>query len=158
MHNRGQVEIMGLLLIIVLVAAGLLFALYFVLSPGDSDSSQQVKESIFAKSTLTTLKKTSTACHDRSVEELLLDCARTGGSIRCPSGGTTCQKADAVIGEILTAAFDEIQRDYFFSIRGVPYFEDRTYGEECPGARESDEQPIPIGVGYAITLHLDICR
>jgi hypothetical protein len=156
--NKGQIEIMGLLLIIILVAFGVLFALYFVLSPQDDDGSQQVKESIYASSTLTTLRKTSTDCHGRAVEELLQDCARTGGSIQCPSGGNTCQKADSTIDSIITEVFTESGRDYSFRVSGAPYFADIFYGfKECPGAREAKVQSIPVGVGYAITIHLDIC-
>lgn len=157
-RKNGQIEIMGLLLIIVLFAFGILLALYFVLSPSDTSVSQQVKESIIAGNTITSMRKTTTTCFERTVEELLEDCARTGGALQCPSGASTCNVAETVITEILDLTFDELQRDYYFTIEGATYFDSLTFGQKCPGALESKQEPVPVGVGFDILLTLDICR
>ena len=149
---------MGLLLIVVLFAIGVLFALYFSLSP-DTGTSQEPKESILARNTVATLRKTTTDCHDRTVEELLQDCARTQGAITCSPGVNTCQKADKVIGDILKEFFDGIGRDYSLTIRNIPYFSSTVYGvKKCKGSQEADEQFIPVGIGYDVPVKLVICR
>lgn len=158
-HTSGQIEIMGLLLIVVLFAIGVLIALYVVLSPGDFETSNRVKDSIVAQNFLTTLRKTTTTCHDRTVEELLEDCGRTRGSIMCPGGGNTCHNADDVIETILGDFFTDINRHYYFTITNIEYFENIKYGSECPREQEQMSDPIPLSVGgYNAKLTLSICR
>jgi hypothetical protein len=159
LQKRGQIEIIGLLFIIILFALGILFSLYFLLGEGSAESGQQVKDSILASSTLSTLRKTSTTCYDRTVEELIEDCARTQGSLTCPDGTNTCDKADEVMTTILNSLFlDTLQRNYSMTLLGTSYFTEPYGQESCPGELESKEEPIPVGVGFEVLIRLDLCR
>ncbi|MFC1774920.1 hypothetical protein ACFLZN_01240 [Nanoarchaeota archaeon] len=160
MDNKGQVEIMGLLLIILLFSIGVLFALSWILDSGGDNEVQREKDEMMARNTLTTLRKITTDCFDNNIESLLQDCTQTGGTLRC-SGRSSCQYSEFAIKEILELAFENIKRDYVFWIEGNPHYDGKKFSnfpaQECPRNIVHKNDKIPVGIGRNIVLKLDIC-
>ncbi len=154
----GQIEIMGLLLIVVLIAVAFLFVLVFAFSDG-SDGDRQAKDSIIASSAISVLRKTTAPeCRSNSFQELLEDCSQ-GQVLECTSGATSCEVAESLATESLGALFEELGRDYVFSIDRLPYFAGKKIGKPCPLSveKEAHEEPVPVDIGYEVVLRLEIC-
>jgi len=159
MRSKGQVEIMGLLLIVVLMALGLLFALYFALS-SDSSDEQDVKDEVMVSMTLGALRKvTAPSCDNVQFQDLLEDCAG-GRSLQC-STGSSCSVAHELIAGTLDSFFSPMQenRQYFFTIDRLPYFVGRSYGSACnyTVARVAHEEPVTVDIGYEVIMRLEVC-
>ncbi len=174
-NSQGQMELMGLAVIIVLVALGMLFALYFVLS-APANANSHVRETMMAANFLNTLSRTTTDCFGRDVTWLLQDCAK-GGSVDCPAGDTraaegSCERASALVQKTLLGIFGYVHRTVHFEGKGAAGIEDLKFtvvcpsqdcslakGKDafaCPGEKVSKTDPIPVG-GFEIALTLDIC-
>lgn len=155
--QRGQMEIFGLLIIVILVTVGLLFAIYFLYSKPASKTVQKGRESILAANMLNTMLGTTTDCREKTVRDLLQDCARTSGSLSC-EGTSTCQKAGEVISTILSNTLGVWSTNYRFYMNGTQDVEAISFSQgDCSGELESKTHALPIG-GFDITITLDICR
>ena len=78
--KRGQMEMAGLVIIVILITLGMLFALLFFVKKEPTEKKIFLRKGL-AYSTMGTLLKTSVPCHDgetTSVKmvDLLEDCAR----------------------------------------------------------------------------------
>jgi len=154
---KAQMEIMGLAIIVILVALGMLFAVQWLLkSPGTSPA-EAVKESTLAANFLNTMLSTTTDCHDRSVRELLQDCSLTGGRLDC-FGTPSCEYSEQIIGSMLEGSLDRWNKDYHFTISGSADVKNIEFGSACMGEYESKRHPVPVKPGFEIVLKLDICR
>ncbi|MBI4151287.1 hypothetical protein HY492_04115 [Candidatus Woesearchaeota archaeon] len=153
---RGQMEILGLAIIVVLIMLGVLFAVMFVLRAPASNVAQEYKESQLAASLITAMLGTTTPCNDASVTELLQDCAVLN-RLECPAGDSCAQAQDA-IGQMLAGTLETWKRSYQFSITGAYNVEQLTFASgDCSGERESSTNPVPTP-GGALQVRLDLCR
>jgi hypothetical protein len=151
-------EIMGLAIIVILISLGLLFAVQWMLK-APQQQVQRAKESVLAANFLNTMLGTTTDCNQRTIRELLQDCALTGGVAVCPDGRTSCAKAHAVIGSLFEHTFKEWRLQHHFAMQGATPVEQLDFGTQpCPGAREQKSHPLPVRPGFEIKLLLEICR
>ncbi|MEM2915897.1 MAG: hypothetical protein QXT19_00860 [Candidatus Woesearchaeota archaeon] len=156
-RHKGQMEIMGLAIIIILVSLGLLFAVRWMLKPPVVEP-QRVEESVLAANFLSTMLGTTTECNKRTVRDLLQDCALTQGVTKC-GGLSSCDYAKKIIEIMLAETFGKWKLNYYFSIRGnAPVIEGIKFGSPCPGAREKKEHPLPVTPTFEIVISLEICR
>ncbi len=154
---KAQMEIMGLAIIVILVALGMLFAVQWMLKAPGVTPAEAVKESQLAANFLNTLLSTSTDCFDRPVRGLLQDCALTGGRLDC-FGVSSCAYVQREMTPMFEGSLGSWNKDYYFSISGSPDVETLTAGQPCTGEYESKRHPVPVRPGFEITLKLDICR
>jgi len=153
----AQMEIMGLAIVVILIGLGMLFAVTFVLKKPAGDTAARVKESTLAANFLNTLLSTNTPCQERTVKELLQDCALTGGIVECP-GGKSCEFAQSQIKQILDDTLLAWRKSYRFSVNGSPEVEKISFsGGKCRTDREAKVHPVPVRPGFDITLRLEIC-
>lgn len=156
-RHKGQMEIMGLAIIVILVSLGLLFAVRWMLKPPVVEP-QRAEESVLAANFLSAMLGTTTECNKRSVRDLLQDCALTQGVTKC-QGMSSCDYARGIIETLLAETFGKWKLDYYFSMSGnAPRIEDIKFGKPCPGAREKKEHPLPVTPAFEIVLSLEICR
>lgn len=153
----GQMEIMGLVIIMILIMIGVLFAIYFVFQKPSSDLATSFKESQLTANMLNTMLGVTTDCHDASMTQLLQDCAATA-SIRCPNNLNSCRYADVILGTIFNKTLTAWKRTFHFSISGSAGVASLEQGSECRGEFESKSRPIPISGGGTIVLKLNLCR
>jgi len=107
----GQIEIMGLMIIVVIIALALLFVVKVVFTPKDVDYNKDYETNKLVESFVNTLFQTTSACTDDvTIQELLIDCAKqpySEGSIVCDNGQGACTFANEKIAEILEKTIDQ---------------------------------------------------
>jgi len=119
MKRKAQIEIAGLLIIVVLVSLVLMFVLTFNVADKENQGEpvKQVKESQIRDNFGPVLLETSTECDGKTIRELLADC----GSVReieCPGPDTTsCAYVKTVIGEILKETLVKQGFAYIMSVK-----------------------------------------
>lgn len=163
MSNRGQTEIFGLVIIIILLAIGLLFAVV-ILTRTPTTEVARVKESVQAANFLNTMMgTTSLNCGKRSVRELLQNCAVATkdwvGASSCEDNKNTCEKADNMITQMLGQTLGVWGKNYRFYMNGTEAVEQiQIQHGPCEGEREGSTRPEKIRSGLDITLTLYICQ
>jgi len=162
MSNRGQMEIFGLVIIVILLAIGLLFAI-IILTKTPVRDVQRVKESVMASNFLNTMMGTTSTCERRSVRQLLQDCALSGpewvSAYTCKDGKKTCELAEEMIDSMLTQTLKKWGKEYKFFITGTDAVSKITIGGgECEGEREGASRPEKVRTGLDIIVSLQICQ
>ncbi|MBR9683600.1 hypothetical protein GOV03_03600 [Candidatus Woesearchaeota archaeon] len=121
--KRGQMEMIGLVVIVILITLGMLFMAQFALK--DDPTKKIFVRKGLAYSTMGALMKTSVACDDRGddfgekfvrMTELMKDCAEYYGE---PSGymcdnKQSCEFLQELIGDLLTDTLGTWQKHYEF--------------------------------------------
>ncbi len=156
-------EIFGLVIIVILLAMGLLFAVV-ILTKAPTREVERVKESVQAANFLNTMMgTTSIGCGKRTVRELLQDCATANaewvGASTCETGGSTCELAQKMITRMLNETLGKWGKNYRFFITGTEAAEKiKAESGPCTGEREGSTRPEKVRPGLDITLTLQICR
>src|SRR3989344_6478819 len=108
--RKGQIEMMGLMIIVVILSLALLFVVKVVFTQEKTDTTQSYETSKLVESFVNTLFQTSSGCtDDTTIPDLLIDCAKnpfSGGSITCDDGRESCVFANATIVTILQSTID----------------------------------------------------
>jgi len=120
MKRKAQMEIAGLLVIVVLVSLVLMFVLTFNVSEREDRNTpqQKTKESQIRDNFGPVLLETTTQdCHGKTIRDLLADCD-TVNEIECPGAeSTSCAYAKDAIKIIIKETLDKQGFDYFMSVR-----------------------------------------
>ncbi|MBS3148882.1 hypothetical protein J4219_08445 [Candidatus Woesearchaeota archaeon] len=163
--SKGQMEIFGLVVIVILLAIGLLFAIVILTKTPTRDVAR-VKESLQAANFLNTMMgTTSQGCGKRAVRELLQDCAVAGvdngrwiGASACEDGNT-CELAQDMIQTMLNQTLGDWNKNYRFFVNGTRAVElIKVESGPCSGEREGSTRPEKVRPGLDIVLTLHICR
>jgi hypothetical protein len=160
-NKRAQMEIFGLVVIVILLAIGLLFAI-IILTKTPTREVQRVKESVQAANFLNTMMSTtSVGCGKRSARELLQNCALATkewvGATECENGQNTCELFRSMVAEMLTKTLGEWGKNYRFYITGTEAAEEiKIEAGPCEGEREGStrQEKIRPGLDVEVTLHL----
>jgi hypothetical protein len=155
--RKGQMEIMGLAIIVILVALGLMFAVQWMLQQPSTKQVQRAKEATLAANFLNTMLGTTTECNKRTMRELLMDCALTRGATRC-GGASACEYAEGILAQLFRDTFEEWSLRYHFTMQGASSVAEMEFGEPCAGELEKKVHPLPVKPGFEILLSLEICR
>ena len=155
--RRSQTEIFGLVIIVILLAIGLLFAITVLTK---TPPKQQTKESIQAANFLNTIMSTTTQC-DKTIRELLQDCATTNkqwqGALIC-NGKPSCQTIQDITTQILSQTLGAWGKTYEFKISGTEAVEQiKIQNGQCTGEREASTRPEKIRTGLDAQVTLYLC-
>lgn len=161
--NRGQLEIFGLVMIVILVTLGLLFALT-VISKKPQREEQRIKENLQAANFLNTAMAVTTDCGGRTVRQLLQDCAMAGfedgrwiGAGMC-QGLNTCQKLSLTLDEFLQQTFGRWNANYVLFMNNTASVEQIVLKRgDCSGEREGSTRPEIVRSDFYVTVTLHIC-
>lgn len=151
--RKGQLEIMGLVIIVILISLGMLFLLRFVVFKPVGEERAAFTRSQLATNTLAALVKTETDCQGLDMTELVQDCV---GSKSANCGYLdSCEFLDAKISLILEETLIKWQKHYYFQVTKsrVTKLELSDRPEGCPGEKDSHFQPLPGGT----LIKLDVC-
>jgi hypothetical protein len=168
--KKGQMEIMGLLIVVILMILGMLFVVRFViLKPGDTIK-QSYADTVLAANLKNSILLFSTHCHNKRIQDLLADCV-SGGVLECNSGFrkiNSCAYATEKIDEIFAKTVVRWRREYQFeaclfrngrcdatNLVRIPA--GAAYNEVCQQERESKFSPIQTEKGI-MKVTLNICR
>ena len=179
MQRKGQFEVLGIALIVLLLLIGVLFAIYLAGRP--EAKVRQVEESILAGRWITTLLETTDpGCFGNSMKELLQTCVER--ELQPPvcdepssSGDPSyCAHVDDAIRNALQLTFVKWNRDYRLTLSTVSAGQevspprpinstytppDRDPERICLGELEAKLHIVPLRIpGKVVKILLQICR
>ncbi|MCK5107831.1 MAG: hypothetical protein KAQ83_03830 [Nanoarchaeota archaeon] len=177
-HKKAQTEILGLAIIVVFIAIGMLFVIKFSLNKSDEGPREQFINSELASNILNSMIDTHTSCRNLDFSALLKDCAENNpGKIRCTKSSYCVNPNDSSCSinnqnqQVYSCEFitDEINQTLinFMSLMGNNrnYLFTATLAEEeiislangeCT-VWESAYQPLPTYKG-ALNLRFQMCK
>lgn len=157
--KKGQMEILGLAIVVILLTLGVLFFIRFALSEKPSELKQSYEQTEMASNMINTMLRLDTECRGKSMTELMQSCASTI-EINCGNGVMACEYLDNVVDEIMANTLESWGLEYQFSV----WIEDGEYlvdkissAEACQGEKESKSFFIPLQT-TTISLKLDLCN
>ena len=153
--KKAQSEIMGLAIIMILIALGILFAIVFF--TGSSEKGFiQISEQELVSNTLNSVLQTTTECEGQTIEMLIRDCE---GEKRFWCGTSQILSCDYVKNEInnmLNKILGKQNREYYFQISGTQELREK-FGKKCTGEQSTSTSPI-VFYGGSLNAKLELCR
>jgi hypothetical protein len=105
--KKSQMEIMGLMIVVILLIVGVLFAVKFIVLKKAPETRQMFTRTQLASNMgMAILESTTANCRGMSVKDLLMDCASwPGGTVTCNDAGfsSSCEYANTTIAFMLNA-------------------------------------------------------
>ena len=156
--KKSQMEIMGLVIIVILVSVAMLFVIKFILLQPPSDIGSTYTHTQLAANTLNAITKTTAkSCKNQDLTQLLQDCAaynQQGGLIICDDGKKSCQYSEESIRYIINNTLDKWGKSYKLTA-------DLAQIEISRGRCKTQQTkiyPIPVPeLDEPMILRLDIC-
>ena len=165
--KKSQLEIVGLVVIVILISLALLFYVQFSMR-----SAPEIKKT-YTNSQLTSnmvnaLLETSTECKGNTIAILLADCAadydRKGILYDCSGDGNidSCSFVNNTIQDLLDETLDLWKVKYQLSAglitqldNPISYFSNEF--DKCLGNIESQEYPVPVKGRGLMLVRLNVC-
>jgi len=148
--RKAQIEILGLMIIMVLIALGVLFAVKYVFLAPKTEIKQEFTEKNIAQNMLDVMLGTDVKCNDNyiSIQNLLIDCNRypLDGIIMCGSDYSCVFVEDEIKG-IFEKTSDKWGNKYYFEAGS------RKINLPCSKSKRTGIQPLP----YDLEIKLEIC-
>ncbi|MBI4153359.1 hypothetical protein HY497_02450 [Candidatus Woesearchaeota archaeon] len=156
--HRGQLEIMGLAVIVVLISLGFFLIVQFMITSSGEPANDQFARQTLAQNTINAMMLTTTTCHNLDLTKLIQDCASVQ-DVRC-NGLTSCAFVEDVADELLSKTLKAWGNDYEFTIvSGDRQLFNPITNYGCPNDRDAGNAFIPskdIG-GDRIFVRLLVC-
>ena len=127
-RRKGQTELIGLVVIVIMLTLGMLFLAKFALQ--EEPTKKIFTRKGLAYSTMSAVMKTELECYDNAYSndpdelevqaDLLEDCANVkrfpphGGVIDCVGYSNSCEFLEADVGKLLNATLGEWHKSYLF--------------------------------------------
>lgn len=157
--KKAQMEIMGLVVVVMLLSLGMIFVLKFVIMDESADVRRQHSESQLSANLLNALlQTTATDCGNQQIKTLFRDCAITN-EIVCDDGFTrSCEYLQETLQEILDKTLTHWGKDFYFNSTETDtnYPGGIGFGSPCPGAFDSKFYPIQAH-GRTVVVTLEVC-
>jgi len=171
--NKAQVEVIGLLIIVLMISFIMLFALTSSLRKSDNTVASYRQETL-ASSLISSILRTTTECNDNSpdMKELLIDCAKWNAytsSITCYENDlqfTSCEYFENKTKTILDQTLGLWRKEYEliiippdgdFSSRSTAIIHIKGGNStRFSGDMSAATQPLPIGTNYG-SINLMLC-
>jgi len=161
MKKKSQMEIMGLVIIVILITLGLFFIVRFMIARQPSEIKLSYTRTETAANILNSLlKTTSEDCYGMTVKDLLVDSAEnmySNNHVICENG----ENSTAYVLNIIEQVFDETlikwgdqNFDFRATVGSTPILNSTHNG--CPGEKEAKQFYIPTDVGL-MTINLEVC-
>ena len=100
--TRGQVEMIGLIMIVIIVIVGLLiFTVYRLTNQGDDSQNRYLNKEVATNLLISIVNTDVDECHNLSLSTILTDCARTFSVLICEEDRLSCDVANETIFNIL---------------------------------------------------------
>jgi len=108
-NKAAQVEIMGLVIIVIIISLVLLFVVKVVFSPGSSTEFSSAHKDLTSTFVNTLLQTDSGCTSDTTIQDLFVNCARSPGkgSITCYDGTKSCEYLNTTTIDIMQKTLDK---------------------------------------------------
>jgi len=157
-RKQGQMEIMGLAIVVILIVLGMLFAVRFVLFKPQTSYRQEYTTTQLAANMLNTIINTNTPCNSISIGELLQEASKSYSNLRCgvyEPKEYVSQEISTLLNNTLGNA--SLKKIYYFRA-SVPGQQVVIIGQEYSNKeRERKTQFLTTDAGV-MTIILDIYR
>ena len=148
-NKKAQIEMVGLLIVVILILVGVLFYIRLSLMGGEDNSEQSIKESIVASNLVLAMLKVE-VCSDVKTADVIYSCDQ--GLDIC--GGNACSLLEGEVGTIIDAIGWEGWYLFVANRQGEadPVLE---VGLECTSGIASEEYSFSSGgLNYGVKLWL----
>lgn len=155
--TKAQLEMIGLMVIVIIVIVALLiFTVYKMSAPQENIQKRYMNKEI-ATNFLVSITKTSVnECHNLSLAELIIDCAKTFTRIICDNDRNSCYTANQTIFDVLNKTLIAWDVSFNLSIKKTPisfvYFDCNSRREKVQGF-----EILPLNYRETAEMTLDIC-
>ncbi len=154
-RKKGQMEIMGLVIVLMLLSFGLLFVIKFVYLAPERDIRQEHSESQMSANLLNSmLQATAPNCSNQQIKALFRDCS-LNQEIKCVNNNKSCEFLNRTLKVIFNRTLDKWNRRYFFNATNLN--ENIAFGAQCPGDYDSKFYPIQAG-DKTVIVTLKVCQ
>ncbi len=172
--RKGQMEVMGLAIIVILVSVSMLFAISFVVLKKPTSYKSEFTQTELASNMLSTLLETTIPnCNDLNMKDLYKDCAidPLNPQVRCDDPGcwlnyslgvgeqcTSCEFINYTTQVILSETLGKWNTGYGFIARTST--DTLVSVGRCPGVKKHKIYPIPIDPSgkNILDVSLDVCN
>ena len=115
--SKGQMELIGLIVIVIIVISSLLIYMVYKLNNPDVNIKRGFMNKELAANFLITITKANVKeCPQHTIGDLVTDCANTlHRSIYC-GGRTSCEIANETLYSILKPTMDDLGKEFGFSV------------------------------------------
>jgi hypothetical protein len=159
MNKRSQVEIMGLIIIVILVAVAMIFVLQFMVVRR-APTIKTYSQAEIAENMLTAMRYTTTECNSLTMSELLKKCVEEPLSdFDCPGNMDYCEFVEQKANYLFEQTLDKWNRPYKLSIfipEGIFDYNKTNPNLPCKGERRAATHILKTDVGL-MTIRLDVC-
>jgi len=154
-NKKAQMEMMGLVLIVILATLAMLFVIQFVILREPSEIKKEFTHKELSANTLNAITKTDTRnCKGQSILQLLQDCA-AGEFIICDNGVGSCNYAKLTLEEIFENTLETWNKAYYFN---ADLARIEISNGDCTGEKKTSTHPVPVpDLGDTMLLTLEIC-
>ena len=155
--KKAQMEIMGMVIVVALIAIGLFFVISFQVGKKPSELKQNYQQSELAANILNVLLRTNVPeCKNLDVTELLIDCSFLR-RVHC-AGIDSCTKANQTAGIIIRDTLDTSgYKDKYYFTAKLDAETKAVVGSPCKGNFKTKIFPVPTDRGSPLIIKLDIC-
>jgi len=164
-NKKAQMEMMGLTVIVVLVAIGMLFFISFNINSTSTteEPKQEYNEKQLATNYILALLKTTTSCKDLTIQDLLQDAALPAYSTLSCSGSNSTEYVNQTIDEIIDNSLETWHTQYLLKIKHgdrMIFQRNSTKCTEQTRAEATGYQPISLypDSNKPIIVTLRVCK
>jgi len=162
LSKKSQMEIIGVVIIVLLLSLGIVFVLKFVYKGNEVDIRQEYLESQMAANMLNAIIQINLPnCSNQQVKTLIRDCA-LNNEIKCDGDVHSCTFLNNTISEILNNTLKKWHKRYKFkanveaSSNSDGFSGNIEIGQEC---QFYDSKYYPIAAGSkTVNVELRICK
>jgi hypothetical protein len=156
--KKAQIEMMGLVVIVLILAVGFLFVVSTLTKGGERESPQEIyQKELLAYNTIGAFIQATPECgEDASMADLIDDCV-SYNEMRC-LGLSSCEYVTVQAAIVLNSTLNVRKQQYNFYVldsSGVAFIE--IGSGQCLGNRVSQTQPLPSRAGKDLIIGIDIC-
>ncbi|NOZ80662.1 MAG: hypothetical protein GXP63_03220 [DPANN group archaeon] len=169
--KKAQMEMMGLVIIVILITMIFLFVVKFDISKEPATQRKDFIHSELAANTLNAILKMDSRCDKLSMTELFQDCGRGAPmvgktKVQCDNTGSpqdSCLAINSTVLAILNQTLFMQQISYNFTVKSTTE-PDQNYltlsqvhrGDSCSKSRKTEVYPIPLDP-KTMFVRLEIC-
>ncbi|MFC1801141.1 hypothetical protein ACFLZB_01660 [Nanoarchaeota archaeon] len=154
--RKGQMEIIGLVIIVILIAVAMIFFIQFSLTKEPSQSRETFTRKLMARSTNNAIFESMTTC-GVAFSELYKDCASGGGLGYNCGMDNTCVYVEKEVASILNQTLAQWNNDYQFKI----YVGDQTKVNivqgDCLNSKDEGTNYVR-SQGSLVYINLKVCK